>query len=161
MSTNTIDLNINSRVYTIQVDTKWTLLYYLREVLELTGTKYGCGTNDCGACRVLIDGVAKNSCVLLVKNLEGKKIITIEGLQENGQLNIIQQSFVDAGAIQCGFCTPGMIISTTALLNNNSGPSESEIKIALEDNLCRCTGYVKIIDAVQLAASRLEEKING
>jgi len=161
MSTNTIDLNINSRVYTIQADTKWTLLYYLREVLELTGTKYGCGTNDCGACRVLIDGVAKNSCVLLVKNLEGKKIITIEGLQENGQLNIIQQSFVDAGAIQCGFCTPGMIISTTALLNNNSGPSESEIKIALEDNLCRCTGYVKIIDAVQLAASRLEEKING
>ena len=161
MSNNTIDLNINSRVYSIQADTKWTLLYYLRDVLELTGTKYGCGTNDCGACRVLIDGVAKNSCVLLVRNLEGKKIITIEGLQENGQLNIIQQSFVDAGAIQCGFCTPGMIISSTALLNNNSSPSESEIKTALKDNLCRCTGYVKIIDAVQLAASRLKEASNG
>jgi len=161
VSNNTIDLNINSRVYSIQADTKWTLLYYLRDVLELTGTKYGCGTNDCGACRVLIDGVAKNSCVLLVRNLEGKKIITIEGLQENGQLNIIQQSFVDAGAIQCGFCTPGMIISSTALLNNNSSPSESEIKTALKDNLCRCTGYVKIIDAVQLAASRLKEASNG
>ncbi len=161
MNTNTVDLNINSRVYTVQANKKWTLLYYLREVLELTGTKYGCGTNDCGACRVLIDGVAKNSCVLLVKNLEGKKIITIEGLQENGQLNIIQQSFVDAGAIQCGFCTPGMIISTTALLNNNSTPSDSEIKIALEDNLCRCTGYVKIVDAVHLASSRLKEAANG
>jgi len=160
-SINTIDLNINNRVYAIQADSKWTLLFYLREVLELTGTKYGCGTNDCGVCRVLIDGVAKNSCVLLVKNLEGKKIITIEGLQENGQLNIIQQSFVDAGAIQCGFCTPGMIISTTALLNNNSSPSESEIKVALEENLCRCTGYVKIVDAVHLASSRLKEAGNG
>ncbi len=158
---NTLDLNINNRIYNLPGDTKWTLLYYLREVLEFTGTKHGCGTNDCGACRVLVDGVAKNSCVLLVKNLEGKKIITIEGLQENGKLNIIQQSFVEAGAIQCGFCTPGMIISTTALLDNNSRPSESEIRAALKDNLCRCTGYVKIVDAVHLASFRLKEANNG
>lgn len=157
---STIDLNINSRTHIIKANSKWTLLYYLREVMELTGTKHGCGTNDCGACRVLVDGEAKNSCVLLVKNLEGKKIITIEGLQENGKLNIIQQSFVDAGAIQCGFCTPGMIISTTALLDNNSSPSETEIRNALEDNLCRCTGYVKIVDAVRLSSVRLEEAGN-
>jgi len=160
MGSNTINLNINSRIYTIQADNKWTLLYYLREILDLTGTKHGCGTNDCGACRVLVDGVAKNSCVLLVKNLEGKKIVTIEGLQENGKLNIIQQSFVDAGAIQCGFCTPGMIISTTALLANNSTPSENEIRVALEDNLCRCTGYVKIVDAVRLSSVRIKEAAN-
>ena len=156
----TVNLNINNRNYTTQADSKWTLLYYLREVLDLTGTKYGCGTNDCGACRVLIDGEAKNSCVLLVKNLEGKKIITIEGLQENGKLNVIQQSFVDAGAIQCGFCTSGMIISTTALLGNNSEPSESEIREALKENLCRCTGYVKIVDAVRLSSVGLQEAVN-
>ncbi len=156
----TVNLTINKQSLSIQVNSKWTLLYYLREVLELTGTKHGCGTNDCGACRVLVDGEAKNSCVLLVKNLEGKKIITIEGLQGNGKLNIIQQSFVDAGAIQCGFCTPGMIISTTALLRNKSRPSETEIRKALEDNLCRCTGYVKIVDAVRLASVRLEEAGN-
>lgn len=157
---NTIDLNINSRIYTVKADCKWTLLYYLREILDLTGTKHGCGTNDCGACRVLVDGAAKNSCVILLKNLEGKKIVTIEGLQENGKLNIIQQSFVDAGAIQCGFCTPGMIISTTALLSNNPRPSDSEIRAALEDNLCRCTGYVKIVDAVRLSSVKLLEAGN-
>ena len=155
-----INLNINGQIYPIQANSKLTLLYYLREVLGLTGTKHGCGTNDCGACRVLIDGEAKNSCVLLVRNLEGKEITTIEGLQENGKLNIIQQSFVDAGAIQCGFCTPGMIISTTALLNHNSEPSESEIREGLKDNLCRCTGYVKIVDAVKLASTRFQEAIN-
>ena len=156
----TVNLNINGRLYPVQANSRWTLLYYLREVLDLTGTKYGCGTNDCGACRVLIDGEAKNSCVLLVKNMEGKKIVTIEGLQENGKLNVIQQSFVDAGAIQCGFCTPGMIISTTALLGNNSEPSEIEIREALKDNLCRCTGYVKIVDAVRLSSARLQEAVN-
>jgi aerobic carbon-monoxide dehydrogenase small subunit len=152
-----INLNINNRNYSIPANSKWTLLYYLREILDLTGTKHGCGTNDCGACRVLVDGEAKNSCVQLIKNLESKKIVTIEGLQENGKLNIIQQSFVDAGAIQCGFCTPGMIISTTALLNNNPKPADIEIRLALNENLCRCTGYVKIVDAVRLSSDRLQE----
>ena len=157
----TVNLTINNRPLAVQADRKWTLLHYLREVLELTGTKYGCGTNDCGACKVLVDGEAKNSCVLLMRNLEGKSIITIEGLQKNGELNTIQKSFVDAGAVQCGFCTPGMIVTTTALLENNSDPSEEEIRKELDGNLCRCTGYVKIVDAVQLAASRLKEEVNG
>lgn len=157
----TVNLNINGREYSVQADRKWTLLYYLREILELTGTKYGCGTNDCGACKVLIDGEAKNSCVLLLRNLEGRSIITIEGLQKNGELNIIQRSFVDAGAVQCGFCTPGMIVTTTALLDGNPEPSEDEIRKELDGNLCRCTGYVKIVDAVHLASSRLKEAANG
>lgn len=152
-----VNLDINGKIQSHQVNRRWTLLYFLREVLNMTGTKHGCGTNDCGACRVLIDGEARNSCVLLVKNLEGKKIITIEGLQENGELSIIQQSYVDAGAIQCGFCTPGMIISTTSLLKRNPEPSEEEIREGLKDNLCRCTGYVKIVDAVQLSSARLKE----
>lgn len=153
-----LKLIVNGDEKFLHIKKNWTLLYVLREVLELTGTKNGCGTNDCGACKVLVDGEAKNSCALLVRNLEGKKIVTIEGLLDNGKLNIIQQSFVDAGAIQCGFCTPGMIISTTALLGRNPDPSEKEIREALKDNLCRCTGYVKIIDAVKLAALRKREK---
>ncbi len=156
----TVNLSINGRQRMVEAGGKWTLLYYLREVLDLTGTKHGCGTNDCGACRVLVDGIAKNSCILLLKNLEGKEIVTIEGLAVNGKLNIIQQSFADAGAIQCGFCTPGMIISTTELLNKNPEPSESEIRESLKDNLCRCTGYVKIIDAVKLSSRRLQEAEN-
>jgi len=145
----------------LQVRRKWTLLYLLREVLGLTGTKYGCGTNDCGACKVLVDGKAVNSCVIPAKNLDGKSVVTIEGLQENGQLNILQQAFVDAGAIQCGFCTPGMIISATALLRENPDPSEEEIRKALDGNLCRCTGYVNIVKAVILAAERMKEQGHG
>ncbi len=154
-----LKLKVNGEEKFLHIKKNWTLLYVLREVLSLTGTKYGCGTNDCGTCKVLVDGEAKNSCVLPARNLEGKEIITIEGLLENGKLNIIQQSFVDTGAIQCGFCTPGMIITTTALLNGNPEPSEEEIRDGLEGNLCRCTGYVKIVDAVQLAAARLQEEI--
>jgi len=145
----------------LQVRRKWTLLYLVREVLGLTGTKYGCGTNDCGACKVLVDGKAVNSCVIPAKNLDGKCVVTIEGLQENGQLNILQQAFVDAGAIQCGFCTPGMIISATALLRENPDPSEEEIRKALDGNLCRCTGYVNIVKAVALAAERMKEQNHG
>ena len=133
-----VKLKVNGEEKILHIKKNWTLLYVLREILSLTGTKYGCGTNDCGACRVLIDGDAKNSCVLLARNLEGKEIITIEGLLDvksgGGKLNTIQQSFVDAGAIQCGFCTPGMIISTTALLNGNPDPSEEEIS---ENNRAR------------------------
>ncbi len=154
-----VELNINGELKYLHINKKWTLLHVLREVLNMTGTKYGCGTNDCGACRVLINGEAKNSCVIPAKNLEGKEIITIEGLQDNGSLNTIQKSFVDAGAIQCGFCTPGMIISTSALLKKNPRPSENEIREGLKDNLCRCTGYVKIVEAVKLSSVRLEGSI--
>ena len=130
-----ITLHINGTDHALQIEDNWTLLYVLREVLNLTGTKYGCGTNDCGACKVLVDGVPKNSCVLLARNLEGADILTIEGV----------------------YCTPGMVMTSLALLANNPDPSEDEILTALEGNLCRCTGYKKIVEAVQLTARRMRE----
>ncbi|MFT4006229.1 MAG: (2Fe-2S)-binding protein [Lacrimispora sp.] len=152
-----IVLNINSRNYTILAEKGWTLLYVLREVLGLTGTKCGCGTNDCGACRVIIDGEAVNACTRLAWKLGGKPIITIEGLGNGQKLHPIQQAFIDAGAVQCGFCTPGMIMSAKALLDKKEEPSEEEIRSALQENLCRCTGYVRIVEAVKLAAKRMKE----
>lgn len=149
------ELIVNGETYPILYEKTWNLLYVLREVLGLTGTKCGCSTNDCGACRVIVDGEAKNSCVLMVKNLAGKHIETIEGLSRGIELHPIQQAFIDAGAVQCGFCTPGMIMSAKALLDANPDPTEEEIRAALEPNLCRCTGYVKIVEAVQLAARRM------
>lgn len=150
-----IILNINSKEYQISVKENWTLLYVLREVLDLTGTKCGCSTGDCGACKVIIDGEAVNSCTVLAVKAEEKAITTIEGITKGTELHPIQQAFIDAGAVQCGFCTPGMIISAKALLDKNPNPNRDEISKALSNNLCRCTGYVKIIDAVQLAAKRM------
>lgn len=152
-----ITLRINGADHPMEIQESWTLLYVLREVLHLTGTKYGCGTSDCGACKVLVDGEAKNSCVLLARNLEGKDILTIEGVSQDGRLHPVQQAFVDAGAIQCGFCTPGMVMTAIALLRKNPNPSREEILSALEGNLCRCTGYKKIIEAIELAARTLRE----
>lgn len=151
-----IVLNINSTDHEVEIQENWTLLYVLREVLHFTGTKFGCGTGDCGSCKVLIEGEARNSCIVLAKNLNGKKIVTIEGISINGNLHPVQQAFIDAGAIQCGYCTPGFVISTVALLSKNPNPKESEIFEALDNNLCRCTGYVKIIDAVKLAIKRMK-----
>lgn len=151
-------LNINGRDYPLQIEPKWTLLYVAREVLRLTGSKYGCGTGDCGACKMLIDGEAKNSCTLLARNMEGKRIVTIEGVSQGGQLHPVQQAFIEAGAIQCGFCTPGMVITSIALLSNNPDPTEEEILEALGNNLCRCTGYKKIVEAIHLAALQMQEK---
>ena len=139
----------------------WTLLYVLREVYQLTGTKYGCGTGDCGACRVLIDGLAINACSVPIHKVEGKSVLTIEGIAGDPQLSLIQQAFVEAHAIQCGFCTPGMVISTAGLLLHISEPTEKEIREALKDNLCRCTGYVHSIEAVQLAAKKMKEVEDG
>ena len=153
-----ITLRINDADYPLQVEERWTLLYVLREVLHLTGTKYGCGTADCGACKVLVDGRAENSCVLLAKNLEGKEIRTIEGVSRGEQLHPVQQAFVEAGAIQCGFCTPGMVKTALTLLEQNPNPTREEILTALEGNLCRCTGYEKIAEAVELAAHLLREE---
>lgn len=151
-------LQINGHKYTIPDSyEKKTLLFILREYLGLMGTKKGCGTNDCGACKVIVDGKAVNSCVLVAKNLIGKDILTIEGLSDGIHPHPIQQAFVDAGAVQCGFCTPGMVLCAKALLDVNPDPSEEEIRLALEHNLCRCTGYVKIVEAVQLAAKRLRQ----
>ena len=148
-------LQVNNKEYEISIESNWTLLYVLREVLGLTGTKEGCGTSDCGACKVIIDGKAVNSCSVKAINMEGKRIETIEGLGNSTNLHPIQEAFVEAGAIQCGFCTPGMIMSSKALLDENPVPEEEEIREALSKNLCRCTGYVKIVEAVKLASEKL------
>lgn len=150
-------LDINGQSYDLNLEEHWTLLFVLRDVLGLTGTKEGCGTSDCGACKVLVDGEAKNSCSLKAHMMFGKNITTIEGLGDSGHPHPIQEAYVEAGAVQCGFCTPGMIISTKALLDKSAEPSEAEIREALSGNLCRCTGYVKIVDAVQLASRKLKE----
>ena len=139
---------VNGESVRLEVAPQATLLHVLREDLELTGTKYGCGEGECGACSVLLDGKIVNSCLVLALECEGAEVLTIEGLGANGQLHPIQQAFVDHGAIQCGFCTPGMIMATHALLQANPTPTEAEVRRGLEGNLCRCTGYRKIIDAV-------------
>ena len=139
---------VNGDPVRVHVAPHATLLEVLREDLELTGTKYGCGEGECGACSVILDGRVVNSCLVLALECAGSQVLTIEGLAADGRLHPIQQAFVDHGAIQCGFCTPGMIMATYALLQANRSPTEEDIKRALEGNLCRCTGYRKIIDAV-------------
>lgn len=150
-----IELKINGEVRQVQVEKNWTLLYVLREVLDLTGAKCGCNTGDCGACKVIIDGEAVNSCLVLAPKAVGKDIWTIEGLSNGPELHPIQQAFIDTGAVQCGYCTPGMVMSAKALLDKNLDPSEEEIRAAISNNLCRCTGYVKIVEAIRLAAERM------
>lgn len=150
-----ICLHINGFDRQVQVEEKWTLLYVLREVLNLTGTKCGCKTGDCGACMVLIDGEAVTSCTQRASRLEGKEILTIEGMSDGEHLHPIQQAFIDAGAVQCGFCIPGMILSAKALLDKNPNPTEEEVRIGIDKNLCRCTGYEKIVEAILLAAKRM------
>ncbi|MFB3886217.1 MAG: molybdopterin-dependent oxidoreductase [Thermodesulfobacteriota bacterium] len=148
---------VNGKQVVVEPDPKETLLDYLRETLHLMGTKNGCGTGHCGACTVIIDGKAKRACQVPLARLNQKKVETIEGLAREGQLHPIQSAFIKTGAIQCGFCTPGMIMATKALLDQNPDPDLSEIQKALKYNLCRCTGYIKIIDAVRLAAKDLQE----
>ena len=144
---------LNNEKVIVEVDPKWTLLHLLREVLEMTGTKEGCGYGECGACTVIIDGQAINSCLYPVMEVEGRKVETIEGVaSRNGELAPIQKAFVDEGAVQCGFCIPGMVMSAKALLDTKEKPTEEEIKESIEGNLCRCTGYVKIIDAIKSVA---------
>lgn len=150
-----IRFTVNERPVDVNVDVETRLLDVLRETLALTGTKEGCGEGECGACTVIVDGRAVNSCLVLAPQIEGKEVLTIEGLADGDRLHPIQQAFVDAGGVQCGFCTPGFIMSTYALLLENPNPSDEEIRVALEGNLCRCTGYEKIVDAVRLAADRM------
>jgi len=154
---DTISFMLNGVQTQIEADKNWTLLYVLREVCDLTGTKCGCSTGDCGACKIILDGEAKNACLIKIGALEGRRLETIEGLYCDGKLHPIQQAFIESGAIQCGFCTPGMIISAKALLDANPNPTDDEIIEALSNNLCRCTGYVKIIEAVRMAARLLAE----
>jgi len=146
---------VNGGEYEVIIEPHVLLIDVLRDKLGLTGTKYACGAGDCGACTVLIDGKPSFSCLTLAVTAKGKSILTVEGLAEGNELHPIQQAFVDKGAIQCGFCTPGMILSAKALLDQNPEPTREEIKSALAGNLCRCTGYVKILDAVESAAAGL------
>ncbi len=151
-----IQLTINGQPVEAAVEPNLTLLQLLREDLGLTGTKHGCGLGDCGACTVILDGQPVNSCLVLAIQANGKEVLTIEGLAENGKLHPIQQAFVDNGAIQCGFCTPGMILSAKALLDANPKPTEQEIRMAISGNLCRCTGYQKIVEAIGEAAEKIQ-----
>ena len=144
---------VNGKPYEVIIEPHMLLVDVLRDKLGLTGTKYACGTGDCGACTVLVEGKPVLSCLTLAMTVRGKDILTIEGLVEGTTLHPIQQAFVDNGAVQCGFCTPGMILSAKALLDENPNPTRDEVEVALAGNLCRCTGYVKIVDAV-LAAVR-------
>jgi carbon-monoxide dehydrogenase small subunit len=152
-----IELNVNGLAFDVMVRPEDLLIDVLRETLDLTGTKKGCGQGDCGTCTVLIDGRRALACLTLAIACEGRSILTIEGLERQGVLHPIQQAFVDKGAVQCGFCTPGMVMSAKALLDENPAPAEHEIKHGISGNLCRCTGYVKIVDAVREAATLMAE----
>lgn len=152
-----ITLTVNGVTHELAVEPRRTLLQVIREDLGLTGTEKGCGIGDCGTCTVLVDGVATFSCLTLAIQVEGCNIETVEGLAENGKLNKLQQAFVDFGAVQCGYCSPGMLMTSTELLRRNPHPSEQEIRRAISGNLCRCTGYQKIVEAIQAAAGEKHE----
>ena len=156
MKKHHITLTVNGIEYELLVKPNDTLTQVLREELGLTGTKHGCGVGDCGCCTVLLDGEPVNSCLVLALEAQDRNITTIEGLAPDGGLHPVQESFIELGAIQCGFCTPGMILAATALLEQNPQPSEEEIRRGLSGNLCRCTGYQKIVEAVEDAAARLK-----
>jgi carbon-monoxide dehydrogenase small subunit len=152
-----VKLNVNDEPYEVKVKPHWTLLHLLRNELGLTGTKLSCGTGECGACTVLMDGKPVLSCLTLATRADGKKITTIEGLATGLELHPVQEAFIKNGAIQCGFCMPGMILSAKALLDENPNPTEEEVRKALSGNLCRCSGYVKTVKAVMEAARTMRE----
>lgn len=150
-----IRFKVNGTEYGLDIDPGKRLLDVLREDIGLTGTKEGCGEGECGACTVIVDGLAVNSCLQMAGQLGGKEIITVEALEKDGELDRLQKAFISNGAVQCGYCTPGMLMSCKALLMRNPHPSEREIRIAISGNLCRCTGYTKIVAAVKEAAQEL------
>jgi aerobic carbon-monoxide dehydrogenase small subunit len=154
-------LTVNGREAEAAVPANRTLLEFLREDLGLTGTKEGCGIGECGTCTVLLDGKPVNACLVLARTVAGRSVETIEGLARGNLLHPIQQAFVEKGAIQCGFCTPGMVLSAKALLAENPDPTEEDVRRGLSGNLCRCTGYEKIVEAVLAAAKTLREAANS
>lgn len=151
-----LNFEVNAKPVELSVDPARRLIDILREDLGLTGTKEGCGEGECGACTILLDGLAVHSCLTVAAQLPGKKVTTIEGLDQEGVLSVLQRTFVEEGAIQCGYCTAGMIMSASALLQENPNPSPQEIQTALSGNICRCSGYAQIIRAVQKSAKELE-----
>lgn len=154
MTTHRITLTINGEYEQVDVSSNMTLLQMLRDRLAMTGTKNGCNAGECGACTVLLDGEPVNSCMVLAVECAGAQVITVEGLAHDGVLDPIQQTIIEHGAVQCGFCTPGILLSARGLLNRNLNPNDEEIREALVGNLCRCTGYLRIVDAVKDAALR-------
>lgn len=152
-----LQVRVNGVLHEVDVAPNLTLASFLRDELGLTSVKIGCNRGDCGACTVLLDGEPVNSCLVLACQAQGKDVVTVEGLGTPEMLSPIQRAFVDAGAVQCGYCTPGMILSAAALLKHNSNPSTEQIRSAISGNLCRCTGYAKIVKAIALAAAYMRE----
>jgi carbon-monoxide dehydrogenase small subunit len=153
-----IELNVNGEVHEVEVEPRATLVKVLREDLGLTGTKSGCERGECGSCTVLMNRLPVNSCLVLAVEAEGSEILTIEGLAQDGRLHVLQRNFVEHGAIQCGFCTPGMIMTAKALLDSNPRPAEEEVRCTIAGNFCRCTGYDKIVESILASAGKGEEK---
>jgi carbon-monoxide dehydrogenase small subunit len=149
-----IQLSINRRNYVVEVEPNWTLLDMLRNELGILGTKRGCDKGDCGACTVLVNGRPVNACLCLAVRANGKEILTVEGLETDKGLHPLQKAFMEKGAVQCGFCTPGMLMAAASLLDENPSPTEEEVRRAISGNLCRCTGYQHIVDAIRFAAER-------
>ena len=155
MARHDISVTVNGAVRTAQVESRLLLVHLIRETLRLTGTHIGCDTTHCGACTVLLDGNPVKSCTVLAVQADGAQVTTVEGLEQGGKLHPVQEGFTEKHGLQCGFCTPGMLMTTSALLARNKNPSEQEIREAIAGNLCRCTGYVNIVKAVQYAAEKM------
>ena len=151
-----INVNVNGKAHSSEVEPRLLLSHYLRDVLRLTGTHIGCDTSNCGSCTILVDGKAVKSCTMLAVQADGASVTTIEGLSQNGELHPLQEGFREEHGLQCGFCTPGMIMAATDLLAENADPSEHEIREALEGNFCRCTGYHNIVKSIQYAAKKMQ-----
>jgi aerobic carbon-monoxide dehydrogenase small subunit len=154
MSLHRINITVNGSREQVDIPSNWTLLQMLREKLAVTGTKNGCSAGECGACTVMLNGEPVNSCMVLAVECDGAVVTTVEGLAQDGKLDPVQEEIINAGGVQCGFCTPGVLISARALLDRNPHPTEFEIRDALVGNLCRCTGYIRIVEAVKNAAAR-------
>ena len=159
MSQHKIRVKVQGVEHAAEVEARLLLVHFLRETLSLTGTHIGCDTTHCGACTVLLDGQPVKSCTVLAVQADGRDVMTVEGLEKNGQLDPIQEGFWQEHGLQCGYCTPGMMLTSYALLQDNPNPSELEIRQAISGNLCRCTGYVNIVKAVQYAAAKLQSKV--
>ena len=156
MSTHHISVTINGNVYEGDVEARTLLVHWIRDNLRLTGTHIGCDTTSCGACTVIVDGKATKSCTMFAVQADGRQITTVEGLEQNGQLHPLQEGFHEKHGLQCGYCTPGMMMTGLALLQRNPNPSEHEIRVGISGNLCRCTGYINIVKAIQYAAEKMQ-----
>ena len=152
VTSQTVSVEVNGTTYEREVESRRLLIHFLRDDLDLTGSHVGCDTGNCGACSILVDGVLVKSCMMLAVQADGATIETVEGLVQDGELNGLQQAFSDHHALQCGYCTPGMLMSATALLRSNAHPSEEEIRKGIQGNICRCTGYVNIVAAIKAAS---------